>query len=96
MVGVESDIIKVIVFATGTDALLRICGTPWIVGAVDLTEEDGHELVHASIGEEQVGTVRHETAGRDDGVLFRFKKIEEALTNLSASHGGTGKTERPG
>jgi hypothetical protein len=49
-----------------------------------LPQEDGNELVHAGVGEEQVGRVRQETRGRHEGVAFGFKKIEEILPDLAA------------
>lgn len=48
MVHVFSHIIQVVVFASGTDALLGVGGTPQLghgVGRVDGVEEDGLELV---------------------------------------------------
>ena len=55
VIAVLADIVKVVVLATGANALLGVGGafpgSHW-VGLVDGAEEDGLELVHTSIGEE--------------------------------------------
>ena len=92
VIGVEADVFEVVVFAAGADAFLGVGGAGRVVGALDLAEEDGHELVHARVGEEQVGRVGHEAGGRHDGVLLRLEEIEEVLpdaaagTNVAAHH----------
>ena len=72
--------------AAGTDALLGVGGAPGRVGALGLAEEDGHELVHAGVGEQQVRAVRQERGRRDDGVLLRLEEVEERLADLCAGH----------
>ena len=47
-----------------------------------LAEENGDELVHAGVREEQVRRIRHEAGRRHDGVLLRLEEIEERLANL--------------
>ncbi len=91
VVGVEADIIEVVVFAAGADAFLRVCRA--LVGAGKrarpfgdirgfLAEEDGDELVHAGVRKEEVRRVGHETRGGDDRVLFFAEEIEERLADL--------------
>jgi hypothetical protein len=56
-----------------------------------LVEEDGDELVHAGVGEEETGGIGHEAGGGHDGVLLGFEKIQERLSNFSRSHPGQSK-----
>ena len=70
MVGVEADVFEVVVFAAGADTLLGVCGAARSVGALFRAEEDGHELVHPGVGEEQVWRFGQEAGGRHNGVLF--------------------------
>ena len=91
VVGVEADIIEVVVLAAGADAFLGVRRA--LVGAGNaasplrdiggfLTEENGDELVHAGVREQEVRRVRHETRGGHDGVLLFVEKIEERLADL--------------
>ena len=57
------------------------------VGARGLAEEDGHELVHAGVGEEEVGGVGQQGAGGDDGVLLFLEEIEEGLADFGGGEG---------
>jgi hypothetical protein len=75
VVGVEADVLEVVVFAAGADAFLGVGGAG-VFGWADagpfgdvggaIAEEDGHELVHAGVGEEQAGRVRQQEA---DGTI---------------------------
>ena len=89
MVGVEADVFEVVVFAASADALLRVRGAggqsfvqnagPGVHVRAALTEEDGHELVHARIGEDAravAAGVADVVAGHD-GVLLLLEEIEE-------------------
>src|ERR1043166_8475129 len=51
-----------------------------------LAEEDRHELVHAGVGEEQVGGVGQQTRRGHDRVSLRLEEIEERLAYLGAGH----------
>ena len=54
MIGVESNIIEIVVFAAGSNAFLRI-GDAWRhKRRFLLAEKIGHELVHPRIGEKQI------------------------------------------
>ena len=75
VVRVHSNVVEVVVLATGADAFLGVGGAAGGVRAGLLAEEDRHELVHAGVGEQQVGRVRHEAGRRHNGVLFLLKKI---------------------
>ncbi len=97
VIRVEADVIEVVVLAAGADALLRVRRAR--VAAGDgaaplahirraLAEEDGDELVHAGVGEEQVRRVGHERRARHDGVLFLAEEIEELLADLGAGEHG--------
>jgi hypothetical protein len=87
VIGVEADVLKVVVLAAGADALLRVGGARGALGTRRLAEEDGHELVHAGIGEEEIGRVGQERAGRDDGVALFAEEIEEAGADFGGGHG---------
>ncbi len=86
VVGVEADVIEVVVFSAGADALLRVGGAAGGVRAFDLAEEDRDELVHARIGEEEVRRVRQEAGRRHDGVLLRSEEVEKAGPDLGGGH----------
>ena len=83
VIGIETDVVEVIVFAAGADALLGVRRATRRVGALGLAEEDGHELVHAGIREQQVGRVRHQRGRGNDGVLLRLEEVEERLADFS-------------
>ena len=82
VVGVPADIVQVVVLAAGADALLRVHdpGELRLLGA----EEVRLELVHPGVGEEQGGVVvRHDGAGRDEGVAALFhEEVDILLANL--------------
>ena len=95
VVGVEADVIEVVVLAAGADALLCVggagvaagdCARPFAHVRAAFAEEDGDELVHARVGEKEVRRIRHERAARHDGVLLLTEEIEEALADLCAGH----------
>ena len=86
VIGVEADVLEVVVLAAGADAFLRVGGARGRVGARGLAEEDGHELVHAGVGEEEIGRVGQQRAGGDDGVLLFLEEIEEALADFGGGH----------
>jgi hypothetical protein len=61
VISIEADVFKVVVFAAGADAFLGVGGAGVAFGddagpfrdvRGALTQEDGHELVHAGVGEE--------------------------------------------
>ena len=77
VVGVQPHILEIVVLPTGPDALLRVGDASRGVGAGRGAEEDRHELVHSRVGEEQVGGIRQQAGGRDDGVFLASEQIEE-------------------
>jgi len=95
MVGIEAHVLEVVVLTASADALLGIGGAG-VFGRFDagpsgdvggaITEEDGHELVHAGVGEKESGRVRQQRGRRDDRVALLGEEIEEALANLRACH----------
>jgi hypothetical protein len=57
---VRTNVIEIVVLSTGADALLAVDGAlelGLLRSGVNLTEEDGLELVHTSICKEQSGAV---------------------------------------
>ena len=84
--GGVTDVVQVIVLATGTHALLAGGGTG--VATLFQTEEAVLELVHAGVGEQQGRVVvRNQRAGRDAGVPLLFEEAEEGFTDFCAFHG---------
>lgn len=76
VVGIPSHVVKIIVLATGTDALLRV-GRPLKLGqrtrGIGLAQEDGLELIHAGVGKEEGGVGQgNGRTGRDHGVRSGF------------------------
>ena len=92
VIGVEADVVEVVVLAAGADAFLGVSRATGCVGALGLSEEDGHELVHAGVGEQKVRRIGHERGRGNNGVLLRLEEVEERLTDLRAGHHG--KIER--
>jgi len=96
VIGVQADVIQIVVFATSTDALLGVCG-PSIkcrnrtgpLGDISFSfaQENWNELIHASIGEQQVGAVRHEAGAGNDRVLLGTEEVQERLADLGGRHG---------
>ena len=60
VIGVEADVVEVVVLAAGADAFLGVGGAGRMIGAFHLPEKDGDELVHAGIREKQVRRIGHE------------------------------------
>ena len=102
VVGVEADVLEVVVLAAGADALLRVRRAggqafvqdagPGVHVRAALAEEDGHELVHARIGEDAravAAGVADVVAGHD-GVLLLLEEIEEGLADLGGGGDGGG------
>ena len=87
VIGVVADILEVVVFAAGADALLRVGCAGWIVGGFFDAEEIRHEGIHAGVGEEQSGRLRQQRCGWHDAVLFLAKEIEEGIADLGGGHG---------
>ena len=104
VVGVEADVFEVVVFAAGADALLGVGGAGVAAGdgagpfgnvGGALAEEDGHELVHAGVGEEQVGRIGHQAGRGHDGVPLRLEEVQERLSYFRAGHMATAYTFKP-
>ena len=77
VVGIESDILQVVVLASGADALLGVGGASRGIGAWGCAQEDRHELVHPGVREEKIGGIRQQTRGGDDRMLLAAEEIEE-------------------
>lgn len=84
-VGVLADVVEVVVLAAGADTLLGVGSAlegGHAVGLVDGAEEDGLELVHAGIGEEEGGViVRDDGGGRHYRVAPFGKVVEKGLAD---------------
>ena len=66
VVAVLADIVEVVVLAAGANALLGIGSAlpgGHCIGLVDGAQEDGLELVHASIGEQERGVIVRDDRG---------------------------------
>jgi hypothetical protein len=57
VIGVESDIFEVVMFASGADAFLSVSNSRRIPRRFLLAEKDRHELVHAGVREKQIRCV---------------------------------------
>ena len=99
VIGVQPHILQVVVFAAGADALLGVGGAgrlawdgagPFVHVRRAFIEENGDELIHARVGEEQAGGIGHQAGRRDNGVPLGFEEIQKGLPNFSRSHGQTG------
>ena len=88
VIGVEPNVFEIVVFAAGPDAFLRVGHARRIPRRLLLFEKDGHELVHARVGEKQIGRVGEQRRRGHDGVLFLAKEIEKRFSDVGASHCG--------
>ena len=73
-------------FAAGANAFLGVNDARRIPRRFFLAEENGHELIHAGVGEKQIGGGRHERRRGHNRVLLFAKEIEKALTDFGAGH----------
>lgn len=107
MVGIEADVLEIVVFATCPNAFLGISRARVAFGRgsgpagdVGLTvpEEDWHKLIHARVGEQESGRSGQQRSGGHDGVILLGEVIEERLANLGRGHGRAvpeqGRTDR--
>jgi hypothetical protein len=94
MVGVKSDILEIVMLASGADAFLGISGTPGGVGALHLAKKNRHELVHTSVGEEQVRRVGQQTRRGHSRVLLLAEEVDEGCADFSAGHGKYSRVPR--
>mmetsp|Transcript_24531 Transcript_24531/g.74807 ORF Transcript_24531/g.74807 Transcript_24531/m.74807 type:complete len:232 (-) Transcript_24531:212-907(-) len=87
VVDVLTHIVEIIVFAARTDALLRVARTLELCEPrvwVSLSEEDGLELVHPRVDEEERRViVRHDGRGGPEGVLrFVLKEVDVCVAHV--------------
>ena len=75
VIGVEADILQIVVRAARADAFLGVGCPRGSVGAGSGAQEDRHELVHASIREEEIGRAGQQAGGRDNRVFLAAEKI---------------------
>ena len=95
VIGVEADVIEVVVFAAGADALLRVGGArrqsgngagPFVHVGLPLAEEDRDELVHARVGEQEIWRIGQQARRRHNRVLLRLEEVEKRLADFSTGH----------
>ena len=84
VVGVETDVFEVVVFAAGADAFLGVGSAARLVGTFGLAQEDGHKLVHPGVREQEVRRIGQEARRRHNGVLLRLEEVEEVLPDPAA------------
>jgi hypothetical protein len=86
MVRITADVFQIVVFATRTNALLGIGSTFQGIkggGGVDLTQENGFELIHTSVRKEERWVVEGCTCRRLlVGMFFRLKVIDKGSADL--------------
>jgi hypothetical protein len=78
MVAIFANIVEVVVFATGTNALLCVDGALQfgeIRVGIDGAQEDGLVLIHARICEEQRGIRERHNAATGDKCVLMFLEI---------------------
>ena len=87
VVGVLANVVKVVMLPTGADALLGVAGPGKLaegVRRVHGPKENGLELVHPGVSEEEGGIVqRHHRARPPVHVLLPFEEPEEGLSHLA-------------
>ena len=85
VIGVQPDVLEVVVLATRPDALLGV-GRAGILRrnrlsplrdvSRTLPKKNGHKLVHPGVREQKVRRIGHQTRGAHDRVLLRSEKVE--------------------
>ena len=75
VIGILPHVLKIIVLATGTNALLRIRGTRRLPGRGPYSQKIRHELIHPRICEEQPRTLRHQRCRRHYSMSLLAEKI---------------------
>src|SRR5436309_9233156 len=86
VISVEPDVFEVVMFPPCADAFLRVDHARRLPGRLLLAEKNGHELIHAGVGEKEIWRIRHERRRGHSRVLLFAKEIEKTLTNLSTGH----------
>jgi hypothetical protein len=99
VIGVEADVVEVVVLAAGADALLRVGGAGVAAG------NDAGPLAHVgffwprkmgtnwfmpALVKSRFGESGMSETRRHDGVLLRPEEVEERLANLAARHNQSG------
>jgi hypothetical protein len=80
VVAVATDHVQIVVLARDADALLRI-GRALEIGGVVAAQQNGLELVHASVGEQQRGVVvGHDRRAGDETMVLGGEEVDERLT----------------
>ena len=86
VIGVHSDLFKIIVFAAHAETFLGVRHTRRLGWAV--AQEDVFERVHSRIGEHQGGVILEDhRGGRHDFVRFFPEEVEECLADSDSVHG---------
>src|SRR5438067_5698956 len=83
---VESDVFEIIMFAAGANAFLRVGDARRLPWRLLLAEKNGHELIHAGVGEKQIRRVRHERRRGPNRVRLFAKEIEKTWTYSGTGH----------
>ena len=88
VIGIESHVIEIVVFAAGANAFLGVgrAAAARPLAAFRLAQKNRHELVHARVGEKQIRRVGHKAGRRHDGVLLLAEEIEKRLADLGRGH----------
>ena len=77
MIGVEPDVLEIVMFSASADAFLRVNHAwrfPW---RLLKKKKNRHELVHAGIREQQMRRVGKKRRRWHNGVLFLAEEIEK-------------------
>ena len=77
VIGIETDIIEVIVLAAGSDAFLSIGNTRRRERRFLLAEKIGHELVHARVRKQQIWSAGQQARRWHNRVLFFPEEIQK-------------------
>jgi hypothetical protein len=86
VISIEADVFEIVVFPAGSNAFLGVDHAWWIPDRFLLGEKNRDELIHAGVGEKQIGRVGQKRRRRHNRVLLFAKEIEKALTDFGAGH----------
>jgi hypothetical protein len=53
-----------------------------------LAQKNRHELIHARVGEEEIGRIREKRGRGHDGVTLLLEEVQKRLADLGAGHDG--------
>jgi hypothetical protein len=97
MVRIPTNVFQIVVLASGTNAFLRVGGSfqgKERRGRIDLTQENGFELIHTGVCEQKSRVKEGSTGGGGlEGMLLGLEVVQKGSANLFGRPIGGGRKE---